>query len=399
MIPSRRHHLSILAAGGIAPLGWPGAVFAAAPTDRRLVVVLLRGALDGLAAVPPLGDPRYAEKRGRLLIAAPGQPDGALPLDGFFSLHPALAPIHPYWRSGELLVVTATGNGYRTRSHFDAQDLMETGLSTKRQQTDGWLNRALGAMPGAERRMGLALGGAVPLILRGPTQVATWEPPGLPQAAPEFLATLAALYQKDAVLGPALTEGLRGQSQSDEVLGMGKPGVNGYGPKSFRPLAEAAGKLLAAETGPRVAVLDMLGWDTHVNQGAEKGRLADNLAGLAEGLDALAKSLGSVWGRTAVIAVTEFGRTVAVNGSGGTDHGTGSVAFLLGGAVRGGRIAGDWPGLDRLEDGRDLRVAVDTRSLLKGLLRDHMGLDAALLDRKVFPDSAGVSPAAGLVKA
>lgn len=398
MIPSRRAILSLMATGGAASLGWPGAVFAAAPTDRRLVVVLLRGALDGLAAVPPLGDPLYVEKRGKLAIAAPGQPDGALPLDGFFGLHPALAPIETYWKNGELLVVAATGNGYRTRSHFDAQDLMETGLAMKRRQTDGWLNRALGAMPGTDRRLGLAVGGAVPLILRGQTEVATWEPPGLPQAAPEFIVTLASIYQRDALLGPALAEGLRGQSRSDEVLGMRKPGLAGYGPKSFRPLAEAAGKLLAAENGPRVAVLDMLGWDTHVNQGAEKGRLADNLSGLAEGLDALARNLGQVWNRTVVVAVTEFGRTVAVNGSGGTDHGTATVALLLGGAVRGGRILGDWPGLARLEDGRDLRVAVDTRSLLKGVLRDHLGLDAGAIERKVFPDSASVSAASNLIR-
>src|SRR6185437_11880694 len=184
--PSRRQILGLLAGAGAAA-GLPRAVFAAAPTDHRFVVVLLRGAMDGLAAAPPLGDRRYAERRGSLALPEPGAADGCLPLDGFFALNPALQPIHPYWAKGELLVIPATGNGYLTRSHFDAQDLMESGLSRKTGESDGWLNRALAAVQHGNRRLGLAVGGAVPLLLRGKIEIASWEPPAFKPAAPDFV--------------------------------------------------------------------------------------------------------------------------------------------------------------------------------------------------------------------
>ena len=396
----RRDAVRLLsAAGAFAVAGLPGAVFAAAPGERRLVLVVLRGALDGLAAVPPLGEPRYAEKRGAIALKPPGEPGGCLALDSHFALHPILAPIHPYWGKGELLFVHAAGNGYRTRSHFDAQDLMESGLSAKGGISDGWLNRALSLMQRGDRRLGLAVGGAVPLVLRGAVPVASWEPAGLKDASPEFIAALADLYKPDPLLGPALAEGLKAQNFSETVLGDGMPkGKGGFGPKSFEPLAQAAGKLIAAPDGPRIAVLEMGGWDTHVNQGAESGRLAQNLDGFAAGLDALAQALGPAWKETVVVAVTEFGRTVAVNGNNGTDHGTASVLLVMGGAVKGGRMAGDWPGLDRLEEDRDLRVATDSRRVMKAILHDHLGLDAASLDRKVFPDTAALRAVEGLVR-
>jgi uncharacterized protein (DUF1501 family) len=401
--PTRRRVLALLGgSGAVALSGLPRAVFAAAPTERRFVVVLLRGALDGLAAVPPLGERRYAELRGSLALPAIGEADGCLKLDGIFALNPALAAIHGYYAAGELLFVPASGNGYRTRSHFDAQDLMESGLAAKIGQSDGWLNRALaGLQPAAgDRRLAIAIGGAVPLLLRGSLAVASWEPPGLQPAAPEFIEMLSRLYAPDALFGPALADGLRAQNMSSEVLGDDiARGPQGYGPRSFKPLAEAAGKLLAAPGGPRIAALEMGGWDTHVGQGSVAGRLAQNLAGLADGLSALATALGPAWQQTVVVAVTEFGRTVGVNGSGGTDHGTASVALVMGGAVRGGMLRGDWPGLDRLEENRDLRVATDARSIVKGVLRDHLGIDAATLDRKVFPDAPGLKPMDGLVRA
>lgn len=396
----RRDLIRLMAGASVfSVLGLPGAVFAAAPGERRLVVVLLRGALDGLAAVPPLADAQYREKRGALALKPPGESGGCLALEHGFALHPALAPLYPYWQKGELGFLHAAGNGYRTRSHFDAQDLMESGLSAKTGMSDGWLNRALALLPRGDHRQGLAVGGAVPLILRGAVPVASWEPPGgLRAASPEFLAALAALYRPDALLGPALAEGIKAQQFSNAVLGDGMEGGRGFGPKNFAPLAEAVGKLLAVADGPRIAVLEMGGWDTHVNQGAGEGRLAQNLAGYAEGLDALAKALGPAWRQTALVAVTEFGRTVAVNGNNGTDHGTASVLLLMGGAVKGGRMLGDWPGLARLEDDRDLRVATDTRRVMKALLRDHLGLDLAGLDRKVFPDTQGLRPLDGVLK-
>jgi uncharacterized protein (DUF1501 family) len=402
MIP-RRDVLKLVAGGCAACsiLSLPSAVFAAAPGDRRLVVVLLRGALDGLAAVPPLADSRYHEKRGSLALKPPGEAGGCLALDRTFSLNPALATLYPYWQQGELLLVHATGNGYRTRSHFDAQDLMESGLANKTGISDGWLNRALALLQKGERRMGLAVGGAVPLILRGAVPVASWEPPGgLRDASPEFISAVAQLYKSDPLLGPALSDGLKAQNFSTTVLGDDQMnGARGFGPKNFAPLAEAAGKLLAAPDGPRIGVLEMGGWDTHVNQGTDKGRLFENLAGLAGGLGALVKAMGPAWKDTVLVTVTEFGRTVAVNGNSGTDHGTASVMMVMGGAVKGGRIAGDWPGLAELEENRDLRVATDGRRVMKGLLRDHLGIDAAGLDKKVFPDTAGLRPMDGLLKA
>jgi uncharacterized protein (DUF1501 family) len=289
--------------------------------------------------------------------------------------------LEPYYRKGELLLVPASGNGYFTRSHFDGQDLMECGLSSKQHETDGWLNRALAliqpqAARGGDKRLGLAVGGAVPLLLRGAMPVASWEPAGVKAADPDFVAALGPLYAHDPLFGPALRLGLKTQSFSDTVLGDSTPkGPGGFGPKAFAPLAGAAGKLLAAEDGPRIAALEMLGWDTHVGQGTTQGRLFDNFAGLADGFD-----------------------TVAVNGTNGTDHGTATVMFVMGGAVKGGRLHGDWPGLNQLDDNRDLRVAVDSRSVAKGILRDHLGIDAASLNSKVFPDAPGLKPADGLLR-
>jgi uncharacterized protein (DUF1501 family) len=235
--------------------------------------------------------------------------------------------------------------------------------------------------------------------LRGPVQVGSWEPSGMPPADADFLTAVARLYAHDRLLGPALADGLKAQRFSETVLGEdGGRKPAGLGPNGFGVLAGAAGRLLAAPDGPRIAALEMGGWDTHVNQGAETGRLAQNLAGFAAGLAALAAALGPVWRQTVVVAVTEFGRTVAVNGNNGTDHGTASALFVMGGAMRGGRIHGDWPGLDRLQDDRDLRVAIDSRAVVKGILRDHLGLDRASLDRKVFPDAAGLRPAERLIR-
>jgi len=391
---TRRDFLAF-SAGLFAIAGLPGAAFAALPGERRLVVVLLRGALDGLAAVPPLGDRNYVERRGAMALSA----DACIALDHGFALNPGLKELAPYYRKGELLIVPSSGNGYQTRSHFDAQDLMECGLSSKTRQSDGWLNRALALLQHGDKRLGLAVGGAVPLLLRGAVPVASWEPSNLRVGDADFFASLAALYERDPLFGPALKLGLKTQDMSDAVLGDDQPKrPGGFGPKSFHPIAVAAGKLLAAADGPRIAALDMYGWDTHVNQGTEAGRLYENLAGLAAGLDAMAQALGPAWRDTVVLAVTEFGRTVAANGTHGTDHGTASMMLVIGGAVKGGRFYGDWPGLARLADDRDLIVATDSRSVIKGVLRDHLGIDAASLAAKVFPDARGLKPAEGLLR-
>ena len=404
--PSRRTLLGLVG-GGALSLGLPRVAFAAAPTDNRLVVVILRGAMDGLAAVPPYGEKRYAERRAGLALPLPGEADGILPLAQGFGLHPSLAPILPIWAAGELLIVPATAGGYHTRSHFDAQDLLETGLITRSATLAGWLNRALVELQpqAGTRRLGLAVGSTVPLMLRGSIPVASWEPPDLKPAASGLLAAMTKLYAADPLFGPALADGIKAQNLSDEVLGSeaGPDGQRakalGLGPGAFRVMAEAAGGLLAAAEGPRIAVLEMGGWDTHSGQGTVKGRLANNLDGLAQGLSQLRSSLGPAWARSVIVCVTEFGRTVAPNGTGGTDHGTASVTLVLGGAVRGGRIAGDWTGLDRLDEDRDLRAATDVRAVLKGVLRDHLGIASARLDGAVFPDSGAIRAMPDLVRA
>lgn len=388
---SRRRFL--LAAGAACAAGLAGslpmrAAFGSLPGDRRLVVAILRGGLDGLSALPPLGDPDYARQRGDLALEAGRD---ALPLDGFFGLHRALGTMGELWQAGELLGVQAVASPYRERSHFDAQDLLENGSTAPRGRSDGWLGRALNAAGGAMG--GLAVGQNLPLVLQGAAQATTWSPSELPAASASFLARVADLYAGDPLLGPALLQGLKANSLAEEAMqGGGAPR------RAEAAMAEGAGRLLAAPNGPRVCVLEIGGWDTHSRQGTGGGRLALALGGLDAGLAALKQGLGPLWTETVVVMVTEFGRTVAANGSGGTDHGTASCAFLAGGRVAGGRVLADWPGLApaALHEGRDLAPTLDLRALLKGVLASQLGLGRATLDRDVFPDSSGVAPLDGL---
>jgi uncharacterized protein (DUF1501 family) len=393
---SRRQSLGMLGAAGFAAVAPMPVPFAAAPTDRRLVVVILRGGLDGLAAVPPYADPDYRAQRGGLALAEPGSGDGALDLDGRFGLHPALEPLHALYRQRELVVFHAVATPYRERSHFDGQDLLENGTARPRGADDGWLNRALALYGGTDRRLGLAVGQTVPLILRGAQAVGSWAPRVLPRIEDDFLTRLAGLYKQDAVLGPALAEAIRTQEMSDEVLGrdMGGGGADKSrkrlrGARALPMLVENTGKLLADARGPRIAVLEVGGWDTHANQGLLTGGLARNLKALAGGVTGLKAAMAPVWDRTAVLVVTEFGRTVRPNGTNGTDHGTAGVAFLAGGRLAGGRVVTQWPGLagGKLYEGRDLAPTMDMRAVFKAVLTGHLGLPDADIDRHVFPDS------------
>lgn len=406
---SRRRLVGLLgSAATTAVIGGIPFSLAHAATDKRLVVVILRGALDGLAAVPAYADPAYRELRGALALAAPGANEGALDLDGRFGLHPALRPLDEWYRAREMLVVHAVATPYRSRSHFDAQDLLENGTERARGAQDGWLNRALTLLErgGARNnRLGLAVGQTVPLMLRGNTPVASWAPPDMPELHGEFLARVARMYRADPVLGPAINEGIRAQAMTGEVIGNDRqaqmdPAAN-RGPRNMTRAAEAVGRLLASAQGPRVAVLELGGWDTHAGQGLVNGRLANQLRILAEGLVALRSALGASWSSTAIAVVTEFGRTVAPNGTGGTDHGTGTVAFLAGGRVNGGRVAGQWPGLaqNRLFEGRDLTPTVDLRSVMKSLLAGQLGLPRDAIDRVVFPNSQAAAPLPDLLRA
>jgi len=363
--------------------------------EARLVVVLLRGALDGLAAAPPYGDPDYARHRGDLAVAEPGQDGGALDLGGMFGLHPRLANLHRMYTAGEALLVHAVAGPWRSRSHFEAQDLLEAGASQRMES--GWLNRALRFLPpepeGASRRA-MAVGVEVPLLLRGATQVGSFAPAGRARLEASLWAELASLTSHDPLLSPAFQEGLRARGYSAAVLAGTEPPPGDA--NAFPALAAAAGRLLAQPNGPRIAALELVGWDTHAFQPA---RLLGPLGQLDDGLAALQAQLGQAWRQTAVLVVTEFGRTVRVNGTRGTDHGTAGCAFLAGGAVAGGRVLADWPGLAeaRLFQDRDLAPTRDLRAIAKGLLRHHLHLpDAALA--QAFPDSGAIAPEAGLLR-
>lgn len=385
----------LLGLAGALSLGHSRLALAAGPaSERRLVVVLLRGALDGLSAVPPYGDPDFAALRGPLALPEPGQEGGVLDLGGHYGLHPALARLHALYRQDQALLLHAVAGPWRSRSHFQAQDLMESGAT--RRLPDGWLNRALAGQPetadGARR--GLAIGLDVPLLLRGAVRVGSYAPLAPNPPEPEILAQLAQWHAADPVLGPAFTEGLRARGISSTVL----EGQGASPPRThpFVILAGAGGRLLAAQRGPRVAALEIGGWDTHSNQAT---RLLPPLQALDEGIEALRLGLGAAWSETAVLVLTEFGRTARINGSAGTDHGTAGVAFVMGGAVRGGRVIADWPGLGqgRLFDNRDLMPTMDQRRIAKGLLAQHLGLGPAALAH-AFPDSADATPLLGLLR-
>jgi uncharacterized protein (DUF1501 family) len=394
-------------AGGLAFAGIGGRMtlaMAAAPTQRRLVVVILRGALDGMAAVPPYGDPALAGLRGGLLPPPPGQADGMLDLGGFYGLHPSLANLHAMYAANEALIVHAVAGPYRSRSHFEAQDYLESGADHR--MTSGWLNRAVSAMPPDPAALGsggtaLAIGTGVPLLLRGPVMVGSWAPHGIAAPSPDLYAQIAALHAGDRLTGPAIVEGLRERGFSAQALAAA--GDYGTDPKaaasrySFPALARDAGAMLAAEDGPRIAAMEIGGWDTHTGQ---VNRLGGVLRQLDEGLAGLKAGLGPAWQQTAVLVMTEFGRTARENGTHGTDHGTGTVAFVLGGAVRGGRVLADWPGLGagRLLDDRDLQPTTDLRAVAKGLLAQHLGLSQSAL-ALVFPGSGGEAQTRGLVRA
>ena len=387
--------LSAMAMSGQARLAMASGAAGTAKPDARLVVVLLRGAMDGLAAVQAYGDPDFAALRGPLALPEPGQEGGVLDLGGFFGLHPGLGRVHQMYKANQALVLHAVAGAYRSRSHFDAQDMLESGASER--LSSGWLNRALQAMPerrqAAGARLGLAVGFDLPLLLRGPAPVGMYAAPRGARPDPDLYARFYDLAHDDPVIGPAVMEGMRARGFATDRLEENMRKAGG----GFSALAGIAGKLLSTADGPRVAALDVGGWDTHQ---AQASRLNGPLRQLDEGLGALKAQLGYAWAQTAVLVITEFGRTVRVNGSQGTDHGTGTVAFLLGGAVAGGKVATDWPGLGtgKLFENRDIQPTADLREIAKGLLKDHLGLSQSALEA-AFPDSEGVRPRGGLLTA
>jgi uncharacterized protein (DUF1501 family) len=391
---NRREVLYGVTASAVTALA-PRLVLARANTDARFVLVILRGALDGLAAAPAYGDGVYANKRGELAITAP-----AYKLDGLFALHPSLARLHERYRAQELIVFHAVASPYRDRSHFDGQDLLENGTNDAKGAHDGWLNRLLPALAVRQKRatetIAVALAQNVPLVLRGAARVNSWAPSRLPDADADTLQRVADLYAND----PWFATRLQAALAADETAETGAMESGKRNPlNAIDAVSSAAGEFLAAADGPRIAVIEAGGWDTHANQGAERGQLANRLQGLDRGLESLRLALGEAWKTSAILVVTEFGRTVAVNGARGTDHGAAGCAFLLGGAVAGGRVIADWPGLatHALYQGRDLRPTLDLRSVFKGVLASHLGVAESVLEERVFPDSRRASPMTGLV--
>ena len=397
-----------------AVLGAAGALFAwsfvprmayAAPgaRDPRLLVVILRGAMDGLSAVPPLADPDYQGLREGIALRKDGE-NAALPLDGFFYLHPAMPNLARLYKANQATVLHAVATGYRQRSHFDGQDVLESGQAGPGQTADGWLNRLLSSLPAGEgisRKGALGIGVVPPLVVRGAAPVLGWAPPVLPRAGDDLVMRLLDLYgQRDPVLAKAFAKGI----DVEKIVareGMGAQRARG-GPdnaEGMRAIAEGAARLVNADDGPRVAALAFEGWDTHANEGGATGRLASLLGGLDGALATFEAGLKDRWKDTVVMVVTEFGRTARVNGTVGTDHGTGTVAFLVGGAVRGGRVIADWPGLklENLHEQRDLKPTMDLRAVTKGILTDLFGISGPVLAEKVFPGTSGLEPVKGLV--
>jgi uncharacterized protein (DUF1501 family) len=366
--------------------------------DPRLVVIILRGALDGLATVAPVGDPDYAGLHGSIALAAKGE-HAATPLNSFFALHPAMPTVARMYSEGHAAVVHSVATAYRDRSHFDGQDVLESGYSGPGRVQSGWLNRALQGIPQGDRAGGaLAVGTTTPLVLRGAAPTVGWAPVVLPQADDDTAMRLLDLYaQRDPALAASLKQGLQLEKSSQGEDMKPQPGQNLAG--GMRLAAKGAAKLIAADDGPRIAALAFDGWDTHANEGGPIGRLAFLLGGLDSAFEEFQNGLGDKWQNTAIVVMTEFGRTARINGTDGTDHGTGTITLLAGGAIKGGRVIADWPGLKQanLYEGRDLKPTADLRSVLKGVLRDHLGLSEVVLNDTVFPDSNAVKPMPGLI--
>jgi uncharacterized protein (DUF1501 family) len=396
----RRDFLTIAGGLTLLPLG-QGAWAVEGPANpdaapKRLVVVMLRGAVDGLNVVVPHGDAAYYEARSTIAIKPPGSGDGAaLPLDGHFGLHPALASLMPLWQAKQLAFVHAAGSPDPTRSHFDAQLFIENGTPGKRASADGWMNRLLAAMPEARGpTAAVAVGPVLPQILRGKMAVANL-PMGaaaanpMPIDRPEVASAFDKLYARNDAIGQSYHQGREARSELMGNMSNTEQAMADNGAPPPNSLPAQAGRLaglITRDRNIRLAFLNFGGWDTHVRQGADKGQLAGRLRPLGEGLATFARGLGQDWQDTVIVVISEFGRTVHENGNGGTDHGHGNAIWVMGGPVRGGRVYGRWPGLTAaaLYEGRDLAVTTDYRTILAGLVERHLRLPDAALAR-IFP--------------
>jgi uncharacterized protein (DUF1501 family) len=374
MTTQRRQFLRAAAAGTGLLLAAPRVLFAQAATRRRFIFIIQRGAADGLNTVIPYAEPAYATLRGALAI----DPAAALRLDGSFALHPSLGELAKMYAGGQALFVHAVASPYRDRSHFDAQNVLETGAALPYQLKDGWMNRLVSMLPKAGKEA-IAFAPTVPMALRGTAEVASYAPSALRQASDDLMLRVQQLYESDAQLHALWSAAMDARG----MAGQGAPAGSRQDPAA---LGRMAASFLARPDGPRVAMIETGGWDTHT---AQNPRLAAQLKALDALIAALRDGLGEAWDDTVVLVATEFGRTAAANGTGGTDHGTASAAMLAGGAVQGGRVLADWPGLGpaALYEGRDLRPTLELDALIGGIAADSFALDRERVARTLFPQA------------
>lgn len=374
MLTRRSLLRAIGASGALGLVGLPKMAFASANSDKRFVFIIQRGAADGLNIVAPTGDPAYQALRGDF---APELATGAK-LDGFFTLHPSLAETAKIYAAHEALFVHAVASPYRDRSHFDGQNVLESGGSAAYRIKDGWMNRLLDLLPGDSGKA-LALSSTVPMALRGRHEVSSYAAAQLPEPSNDLLARVGSLYESDRQLHELWTAAMDTRAKAGETGNAARNAQKGS------VLGALAAKMLAGD-GARIAMIETNGWDTHSGQ---RGRLQTQLKQLDQTLAALKAGLGTDWSNTLVIIATEFGRTVRPNGTGGTDHGQASAAMLLGGAVAGGKVIADWPGLSdaKLFEGRDLQPTNDLDALIAAALSEHYKIDAKRVIATLFPDS------------
>jgi uncharacterized protein (DUF1501 family) len=408
-LPTRRDML--LGSGALFAWAYAPKLARAEGRDPRVLVIVLRGALDGLAMVAPVGDPDWVSLRGDRALVLDGKTP-ALPLDSLFALNPAMPNLHRLYQAEHAAIVHATATPYRERSHFDGQDVLESGLTKAGATDSGWLNRALSLLEADGRvnpqgSRAFAVGPVTPLVVRGTAPVMSWVPPQLLPASDDTHMRLLDLYR---LTDPKLARALEGRRnlvtlardgamdamtpRDSESPAIGIARVREY----FANAAGTAAQYLARADGPRVGAVGFVGWDTHINEGAAGGQLAGLLGALDGAIGAIEKAMANAWTETVVAVVTEFGRTARINGTDGTDHGTATVAVLAGGALKGGRVIADWPGLKPadLHEGRDLKPTIDLRAVLKGVLKDHLRVDEGALAANVFPGSGDVEPMTGL---
>jgi len=418
-IPSRRGVLAAAGAFGLSLQFLATQSFAASEGDlskKKFVFVICRGGMDGLTVSPPVGDPGYHGLRGPIALG-----DDGLKLDGTFALHPALSATYALAKAGDARIVPAIATPDRARSHFEAQDVLESGSAQVYGASSGWLNRTVESLGRQRKVSALSVGPTAPLVLRGDAAFASWSPGKVVDGSARLPTLLQDLYKSDPLLGPALARGLATEAMAQEAMSnvaqvepaqaavtpatmtsTATPAGRAYqrqGQEAAKKLGETLAGFMREPGGPQIAALSLDGFDTHANEGAAQGQLAARLAYLDAVLDGLHEGLGPEWKNTVVIAATEFGRTARVNGTNGTDHGTASTALLLGGALKKGGIVGDWPTLKQsaLFENRDLAPTLDMRGLFKGVLAEHLGVERTALDTTVFPDSAAARPVANLV--